>query len=301
MKTVLLTGASGYLGENFKSYYANTGWQVITLGRRVEDDIFWDAQVRRTISASDFSCRIDRIVHCAAVNETMIKKSSETTYDVNVTLTRTLCSLAIALNVKEFIYISTFHVYGVSSGIVGPDVVCSPINDYGLTHYLSEEILRNTLRRAQIGTLCLRPTNIYGIPPDMAIFDRWSLVPFAFIKKAMEEGCIRLLTVGTQERNFVDVCNVVQAEPPPSGFEVRDIYGNDTLTIKGFAELVAGVIKEVHQLDISIEKPNGLMSGEGNSVPLQFSNSRSSYKPEGNIREFIRQFSEFFVRKCEEK
>ena len=298
MKTVLLTGASGYLGQNFKSYYANAGWQVITLGRREEDDIFWDAQVRRTISASDFSCPIDRIVHCAAVNETMIKKSSETTFDVNVTLTRTLCNLAIELDVKEFIYISTFHVYGVSSGTVGPDAICSPINDYGLTHYLSEEILRNTLPRAQIATLCLRPTNIYGIPPDMSIFDRWSLVPFDFIKKAMEEGCIRLLTAGTQERNFVDVCNVVQAEPQQSGFEVRDVYGNDTLTIKGFAELVADVIKEVHQLDISIEKPNDLKQGESNSGPLQFSNSQSSYKSEGTIREFIKRFSAIF---CENK
>lgn len=294
MRTILLTGASGYLGQQFKHHYINLGYKVITLGRRVEDDIFWDAQVRRTISASDFSCPIYRIVHCAAVNETMIKKFSETTFDVNVTLTRTLCNLAIDLDVKEFIYISTFHVYGVSSGTVGPDVKCSPINDYGLTHYLSEEILRNTLPRAKIATLCLRPTNIYGIPPDMYIFDRWSLVPFEFIKKAMEEGCIRLLTAGTQERNFVDVCNVVQAKPPQSGFEVQDVYGNDTLTIKGFAELVAEVIKEVYQQDIIIEKPNDLKQTESNSGPLQFSNSRSSYKPEGTIREFIKRFSAIF-------
>ena len=301
MKTVLLTGASGYLGQHFKSYYANAGWQVITLGRREEDDIFWDARVRRDISATDFSCPIDRIVHCAAVNETMIKNFSETTFDVNVTLTRTLCNWSIELEVKEFIYISTFHVYGVSSGTVGPGVMCSPINDYGLTHYLSEEILRNTLRRSQTATLCLRPTNIYGIPSDMTIFDRWSLVPFAFIKNAMEDGCIRLLTAGTQERNFVDVCNVVQAEPPPSGFEVRDVYGNDTLTIKSFAELVASVIKEVHQIDISIEKPNDLKQGESSGVPLQFTNSRSSYKSEGSIREFIKRFSAFCLSKYDGK
>lgn len=297
MRTILLTGSSGYLGQHFKRHYINSGWHVITLGRRAEDDIFWDAQVRRAISASDFSCPIDRIVHCAAVNETMIKKSTETTFDVNVTLTRTLCDLAIELGVKEFIYISTFHVYGVSSGTVGPGVICNPINDYGLTHYLSEEILRNTLPRAQIAVLCLRPTNIYGIPLDISVFDRWSLVPFDFIKNAMEEGCIRLLSAGTQERNFVDICNVVKAEPQKSGFEVRDVYGNDTLTIKGFAELVAEVIKEVHQVDISIEKPNDIKQNESYSEPLQFSNSQSSYKSEGTIREFIKCFSAFFCEK----
>ena len=294
MKTVLLTGASGYLGQHFKSYYIDSGWQVITLGRRQEDDIFWDAQSKRTITGSDFSFPIDRIVHCAAVNETMIKKSTEITFDVNVTFTRTLCNLAIELDVNEFIYISTFHVYGVSSGTVGPDTICNPINDYGLTHYLSEEILKNMLPRAKIATLCLRPTNIYGIPPDMSIFNRWSLIPFDFVKKAMKEGNIQLLTAGTQQRNFVDVRNVVSAEPPSSGFEVRDIYGNDTLTIKDFAELVVEVIKEFHQMDIRIEKLNDFKQGENNSEPLQFSSLRNSYKAKGSIRQFIRQFSAMF-------
>ena len=291
MKTVLLTGASGYLGQHFKSYYVNAGWKVITIGRREDDDILWDAYSRRTISLSDFGVPIDRIVHCAAVNETMIRKSSETTFDVNVTFTRTLCNLALALNVKEFIYISTFHVYGTSSGTVGPDIMCNPINDYGLTHYLSEEILRNTLRGAQISILCLRPTNIYGIPSDLSLFDRWSLVPFDFVKTAMKDKCIKLLTAGTQERNFVDVCNVVKAEPRKSGFEVRDIYGNDTLTIKDFAELVVEVIKEVHQIDVSLELACEAEKSGENIAPLQFRDSLSCYQCEGRIKKFIRQFS----------
>ena len=116
MRIVLLTGPSGYLGQHFKKFYNEAGWRVITLGRHEENDIFWDGSLKRNISKSDFKHSIDRIVHCAAVNETMINKSPELTFDVNVTFTRTLCSLAIALDIREFIYISTFHVYGISSG-----------------------------------------------------------------------------------------------------------------------------------------------------------------------------------------
>tara|TARA_B100001559_G_C16402524_1_gene576439 strand:- start:72 stop:962 length:891 start_codon:yes stop_codon:yes gene_type:complete len=294
MRTVLLTGSTGFLGQHFKKFYVNAGWRVLTLGRSAENDIFWDVKLRRTISSSDFIYPIERIVHCAAINETLTEESTETTFDVNVTFTRTLSNLAIELDVKEFIYISTFHVYGVSSGTVGPDSVCRPINDYGLTHFLSEEILRNTLPPRQISTLCLRPTNIYGIPVDMNNFDRWTLVHFDFIKKAMEDKCIRLLTAGNQERNFVDICNVVQAEPQQQSFEVRDIYGNDTFTIKDFAQMVADLIKDTHQIDVQIIKPDDAIQFEKNNGLLKFLDTGSSYKPKGTLEEFIKQFSSIF-------
>ena len=291
MKTVLITGASGYLGQHYKNYYMDAGWKIITIGRRKDDDIFWDANIKRTISLSDFSTPVDRIVHCAAVNETMIKESSETTFDVNVTFTRTLCDLALELKIKQFIYVSTFHVYGASSGPFGPDTICNPLNDYGLTHYLSEEILRNTLRGEQISILCLRPTNIYGVPPHLSLFDRWSLVPFNFVKAAMEDKRIKLVTSGLQERNFVDVRNVIKAKPKKPGFEIRDIYGKDTLSIIDFAKLVARVIKEVHQIDVSIELPHTTNKSQKKISSLEFHDHKNLYPYEGNIEEFIKEFS----------
>ena len=76
---------------------------------------------------------------------------------------------------------------------------------------------------------------------------------------------------------------------------MRDVYGNDTLTIYDFAELVVQVIKEVHQIDISIKIPIDSKQSENRSEPLQFSNVRSTYKPEGSIRHFIRRFSKMVV------
>ena len=116
------------------------------------------------------------------VNETKIKENLNEAYDVNVTLTRALCELALELYVAEFIYVSTLHVYGVTGGSIGTFLTCNPSNDYGLTHYLSEEIIRNTFRNKGVAALCLRPTNIYGIPETLKDFDRWSLLPFAFIR-----------------------------------------------------------------------------------------------------------------------
>lgn len=296
MKTILLTGASGYLGQHFKQYYSNSGCQVITIGRRAEDDIFWDAHQKRTLSGSDLSFPIDRIVHCAAVNETMINDSAETSFDVNVTLTKTLCNVAKELNVKEFIYISTFHVYGLSHGTVGPSVICRPINDYGLTHYLSEEILRHSLRGTDIATLCLRPTNIYGMPSNIKNFSRWSLVPFHFVRTALETNNIRLMTRGMQERNFVDVCNVVEAEPNKAGFEVRDIFGSETMSIKDFARCVVDTLEVNFGISVELILPDeSVETFTEKNKPLNFESTIKDYQPKGSIKKFILEFASLLI------
>ena len=126
-----------------------------------------------------------------------------------------------------FIYISTFHVYGKESGFFSTKEICNPINDYGLTHYLSEEVIRNTLRGSSINALILRPTNIYGVPIDLKSFNRWSLAPFAFIKESLERGSITLRSSGNQLRNFVHIDQVIGSLPGDSDFEIRNVYGED--------------------------------------------------------------------------
>lgn len=291
MKTVLITGSSGFLGQHFKNHYINSGWKVITIGRRKEDNIFWDASSKRTINKFDFNFTIDRIIHCAAVNETMIQDSKETTYDVNVTLTRSLCDLAIDLDIKEFIYVSTFHVYGKYAGSISSNISCNPLNDYGLTHYLSEEILRNILRNTNVSVLCLRPTNIYGIPLDIDAFNRWSLVPFDFVKTAMKNKSIKLQTSGEQERNFVHIRNVVEAGFTEASFEVRDIYGDETLTIKDFANMVKKIIYSTHGSMTSINIPSDKVKKTKKTESIQFQETQKFYTPEGSIEDFIKEFS----------
>jgi UDP-glucose 4-epimerase len=291
VKTLLLTGASGFLGQQFSRFYKELGWRVLTLGRRESDDIFWDSNVKRAISATDVDVSIDRIVHCAAVNEVNGKVFSETIYDVNVTLTRSLCNLAIEAEVKEFIYISTFHVYGITSGLVTSTTPCNPQGDYALTHYLSEEILRSALSNTSISVLCLRPTNIYGIPENINAFNRWSLVPFDFVRSAVLDKKISLLTSGLQLRNFVDVINVISQTPAGVAFEVRNIFGNDTMSIKEFAELVIRVAGDDHGMKISLDQKNGKSSAIQNHEKLVFSDCEGQYKPIGSVSKFISEFS----------
>jgi len=205
-----------------------------------------------------------------------------------------LCQLALTLNVPEFIYVSTFHVYGVSEGEIEPALKCNPLNDYGLTHYLSEEIIRNIFRNNSIAALCVRPTNIYGIPASFHKFDRWSLVPFAFIRSGIDKQHIRLNTPGSQYRNFVDVRDVLEAEPSNEGFEARDIYGDDTLTVKEFARLVISILKEEHDLNVVLEFPQENEGVLRKNTRLVFKQDKDLKEPKRTISTFVKNFSELY-------
>jgi len=141
MKTLLLVGASGFLGSHIKLSYQNLGWNVVTLGRNKKSDFVFDANNLDQICQLPIDIKIDRVINAAAVNETLISDHLVCAYNINVSLTRILLELARIHKIPEFIYISTFHVYGKADGEIGCTTVKKPKNDYALTHYLSENIV----------------------------------------------------------------------------------------------------------------------------------------------------------------
>lgn len=289
MKSILLTGASGFLGSEYKKYYEENGFNVVTIGRRNTDDIFWDGSGDRKLNTK-LDYKIDKIIHCLSVNEVYIKNDVVTTFDVNVTFTKVLCNFAKELKIKEFIYISTFHVYGRESGKFGPQNICSPKNDYGLTHYLSEEIIRCSFKNTRIKSLILRPTNIYGMPNELQSFNRWSLVPFDFVRSAIENGSIKLNTSGSQLRNFVHVSNVLENCPTESGFEIRDIYGAETLSILEFANLVSLIVSKNFDVKVDVlltKKPEHTRLKKD----FEFTNHYIESKKSITLEKFIEVFS----------
>ncbi|WP_162062314.1 NAD-dependent epimerase/dehydratase family protein [Vibrio taketomensis] len=168
------------ISRKITEHYLRLNCEVITIGRSLQNDIVADLEEVNVEELVTQVRDVDTIVHCAAINEVLINDSIDRTYNINVTLTRKLTELASLADIRSFIYISTFHVYGISSGLVTDKSEINPINDYGLTHYLSEEIIRTRSKQAEFNYLIIRPTNIYGAPSSFDTFDRWTLVPFQF-------------------------------------------------------------------------------------------------------------------------
>lgn len=286
MKTILLTGHTGFIGSEIKNDFELLGHRVLTLGRSEDCDYQVNLGQPELIEKLDINEQIDEIIHCAAINETKMSENIILYYNVNVVATRGLLELAKKLNVKEFIFISTFHVYGKDTGNITEKTETNPKNDYGLTHLLSEKIITEFCSWNSMRYKILRPTNVYGIPKDISSFTRWTLVPFQFIKSAYANKEIVIKSNGLQQRNFVSISDVVNSINLDFN-GVLNIFGNDTLSIKDYASLVANEISIMAGEKISI-KIEG--TGHIDNEILNVNNSSQIYLPQKNITPFIREF-----------
>lgn len=256
-KSILISGASGYLGGIARRYFACQGYQVKTIGRSLQDDFYFD------FGSFDYSqyaalkkIEADIFIHAAAANEVICRENPASAYAVNVAGTKSALELAIEHKISSFVYISTFHVFNVSQGVIDESVTPIPTNDYGMSHYLAEQLVEMVGSHSNLTTLTIRPANLFGIPENIEMCKRWSLVPLEFCKEAVANRKIVLKTAGLQERNFVDTDDLMRCIERYLGNEqLIHCYGPDTLSILDFAKLVCEVSQRVLGEKVVLEAP----------------------------------------------
>jgi UDP-glucose 4-epimerase len=205
-KKVLITGASGYIGGAIRAELEVQGWNVFSTSRLPNASLKMDFSDPSSI----LNCCIDEgyfdlCVHVAASHEVDCMADPLESMSTNVLGTAALLELCVEKKIKRFIYISTFHVFGMNKGILHEDVKPDPLNYYGLTHSLAEESVFMYNRKDDIQCSVIRLPNILGAPLSWESFNRWSLAPFDFCLQAAKSGSIVLKTAGNQKRNWLSI------------------------------------------------------------------------------------------------
>jgi UDP-glucose 4-epimerase len=159
---VLVTGGAGYIGSHTCVQLLEAGYDVVVLdnlsnskleavnrirsitGRDlkfVKGDIL-DSELLDSIFSG---CSIDSVIHFAglkAVGESVAKPLLY--YHNNIAGSVTLFEAMQRHNVKNIVFSSSATVYGISDRMpIGEDAPLGPINPYGRTKYMIEEILRD--------------------------------------------------------------------------------------------------------------------------------------------------------------
>lgn len=157
MKNVLITGKNSYIGTSLKN------WLAIEPGKYKVDTI----SVRgNSWKNKDFS-KYDTIVHVAGIAHQDTKASHEELYfKVNKDLTIEVATKAKKDGVKQFIFLSSMIVYGVSGKIgqekmITMDTIPNPANFYGRSKLEAEEGIK-LLQDAHFNVAVIRPPMIYG-------------------------------------------------------------------------------------------------------------------------------------------
>ena len=87
-------------------------------------------------------------------------------YRNNTANTRTLLECCVKAGVKHFVFSSTAAVYGIpASGMAGEDTPTQPINPYGWSKLMTEQMLADTAAAHDLNYCALRYFNVAGADP----------------------------------------------------------------------------------------------------------------------------------------
>lgn len=154
-KTLMITGASGFIGSNFIARYKDK-YNIIPIDliKNKPEDI-------------DFK-NVDCVLHLAALVHQMKGAPREKYFEVNTELTKRVAVYAKASGVKHFVFYSTVKVYGHDGDLYNHDIIlnedspCNPKNDpYGESKLEAEKILKD-LEDNEFKVGIIRPPMVYG-------------------------------------------------------------------------------------------------------------------------------------------
>ena len=150
IKTILLTGSSGFIGEYFcKEYNQHYTLKKVSLRNHKIKEINFDG--------------VNTIVHLAGIAHRMEEIDNSIYYKVNYELTKEFAEAAKKNGIQHFIFFSTIKVYGknTSDNVLSIDSPCMPEDDYGKSKRMAEEHLIK-MEDTDFKVTIIRPPLVYG-------------------------------------------------------------------------------------------------------------------------------------------
>ncbi len=145
---ILLTGATGFVGQHFLQYNKDS-YHIVT------------ASVRENKPLPSL-LDIEAIVHLGGKAHEMQPIPDEVYFTANAELAKQLAIAAKAAGVRHFIYASSVKVYGnIESENINENTACHPDDAYGQSKLLGEQYLQQ-LSDDNFMVSIIRPPLVYG-------------------------------------------------------------------------------------------------------------------------------------------
>jgi len=179
-RTILVSGGAGYIGSNCVKELLSRGYEIIILDnlvyghRDLVDEVLkvklivGELQDRALLDSVFANNSIAAVIHFAAyayVGESVSDPAKY--YRNNVLGTLTLLEAMLAANVKKIVFSSTCATYGVPESIpITEEEKQNPINPYGRSKLMVENILQDFDVAYQLKSIIFRYFNAAGADPD---------------------------------------------------------------------------------------------------------------------------------------
>lgn len=213
MKSVLLTGATGFLGLRLENYLKSNHFNVVSLSRSSKSNIVCDISKFKPIFVKGF----DTVIHAAGKAHSTPKNEIEEQefYDVNVKGTDNLLRGLEKVSLpKEFVFISSVSVYGLDSGkLINEEAPLLAKDPYGLSKIAAEQLVLNWCNQNKVICTILRLPLLVGENPPGNL---------GAMVKAINRGYYFNIAGGTAKKSMIlakDVAKLILIVAP-----VGDIY-----------------------------------------------------------------------------
>lgn len=153
---ILVTGATGFVGENLKPYLEEKGHIIYTLGR--SDKYTW-----KDLSAKNIP-EVDAIIHLAGKAHDLKKVAGNDIYfKVNRDLTMEIYNYFLASKTQKFIFFSSVKAAAdfLDNDILTEDVNPNPVGSYGKSKQEAEKYILSNLSSDK-EVYILRPCMMHG-------------------------------------------------------------------------------------------------------------------------------------------
>jgi nucleoside-diphosphate-sugar epimerase len=166
-RRVLVTGASGFVGEHLVSFLRKSGYNVLAgkrhVGSNEVDAVAFDLEQHPVID-SRLLQGVDVIIHAAAITSAG-RQDEELCQAVNVAGTIELARSAVKAGVRRFVFLSSLKVNGESSGAkscFSDGASLRPQGTYACSKAEAEKALQEVARSEAMEIVVIRPPIIYG-------------------------------------------------------------------------------------------------------------------------------------------
>jgi ADP-L-glycero-D-manno-heptose 6-epimerase len=220
--TIIVTGAAGFIGSNLVKALGDRGEErVIAVDNLTRADKFKnlvDCEIDDYLDKTEFVARFKRgdfgkvkaVFHEGACSDTM-ETDGRYMMENNFRYSRDVLDACLEQGV-QFLYASSAAVYGGSSEFVERRELEKPLNVYGYSKFLFDQIVRQTLPKARSQIAGFRYFNVYGQRESHK--GRMASVAFHNFNQFRAEGRVKLFGeyngygAGEQTRDFVSVEDV---------------------------------------------------------------------------------------------
>jgi UDP-glucose 4-epimerase len=291
MKTVAITGASGFIGRRISKAALDAGWHVRALARtpdtlpREFSPMYWDMEDWMAPAALEGA---DAIIHGAAYRPDNLDDPSqaEACMRVNAGGTLALLESAQAAGVKRFIYLSAGNAYNTTQSPIPETAPLFPTRH--ATYYLSSKLMGEIYvshwdQTGKLPGCILRISSVYGPGMD----ERGFIVETA--SKLAARQPVNLRNGGKFSADMVYVDDVAHAAAAALDAPFRgaiNIGGGCAFTVREIACMLAELLGADPKL-IRLEIPDGQEPGFG-ALDISLARKTLHYTPtplrEGLVR-----------------